>query len=167
MAHVTRGRPLATFRYPARVEVRRPTFAPAASLKYLDAGRLARVARADIEIGYLETGCCRLTVLAAVKKGMVAGIRVRPCPDCRPERLTPKLQSMLEAARTRVRGRPRPFHPTPVAEFMTGVAYTIVETLCDEVCYTIGGYGICFICCRGDGRWCFIRIVTPGGVRTL
>lgn len=163
MALSSRGRLAATFRHPIRVEVRRPKFARSASLAYIDVAKLARVARAEFEVGHFETGCCRKAVLAVVRKGTVTALRVEACAQCQPVRLTTELQAMLKAAQRQMgRRRDRPFRPMPVAQFMSRVAATIVEGTCSEVCWTIGGYGVCFTCCgQGSSRVCSIRIVVP------
>ncbi len=163
MARSNRGKLVTTFRYPIRVEVRRPKFERSASLAYIDVAKLGRAARAEFEVGHFEAGCCRKAVLAVVRRGVVTALRVEACEECKPVRLTPELQTMLNVAGRRIgRRRDAPFRPMPVAQFMTGVAYTIIEGTCSEVCFTIGGYGACVVCCGFDSsRWCFIRIVVP------
>ncbi len=163
MAPSSRGRLVATFRYPIRVDVRRPKFERSASLAYIDVAKLARAARAEFEVGHFEAGCCRKAVLAVVRRGTVTALRVEACAECKPVRLTPELQAMLKVAQRKMRRRrDRPFRPMPVAQFMSRVAETIVEGLCSEVCVIIEGYGVCFVCCpSGGSRVCFIRIVVP------
>lgn len=162
MARSTHVKTAAAFRYPARVEVRRPRFYRSASLAYIDAARLARAARAEFEVGRFETECCRTLVVAVVRRGMVTGLRVAACAECKPVRPTPELQALLKAARRRIGVPDRPFRPMPLAQFMNGVAETIVQGPCQETCITIGGYGVCFYCCGiGRERWCSIRIVVP------
>ena len=163
MARSNQGKLVATFRYPIRVEVRRPRFERSVSLAYIDVAKLARVARAEFEVGHFEAGCCRKAVLAVVRRGTVTALRVEACAQCTPVRMTPELQAMLKTAqRAMGRHRNRPFRPMSVAQFMSGVAETIVEGTCSEFCLTIGGYGVCFVCCGfGSTRFCFIRIVVP------
>lgn len=161
MARSNRGKLLGTLRYPVQIEVRRPKFIRAASLAYLDVAKLARAARAEFEVGHFEGGCCRNAVLAVVRRGMVTALRLEACADCKPVRLTPEIQAMLNAARRRVgRGRQRPFRPMAVAQFMGGVAETIIEGGCTESCITIWGHAICLTCCDlyPGGRVCSITI---------
>ena len=169
MARSNQGKLVTTFRYPIRVDVRQPKFEWSASLAYIDVAKLARAARAEFEVGHFEAGCCRKTVLAVVRRGLVTALHVEACTECKPVRLTPELQAMLKVARRRTgRRRDGPFRHMPVAQFMSRVAYTIIEGTCSESCFTIGGYGFCVVCCGfGSSRFCFIRIVLPkaqGGV---
>jgi len=157
MARSNRGKLVTTFRYPIRVEVRRPKFERSASLAYIDIAKLARAARAEFEVGHFGAGRCRTTVLAVVRRGMVTALRVEACAECKPVRLTPELQTMLNVVRRRIgRHLDRPFRPMSVAQFMSGVAETIVEGGCHEICIiTVLGHDICLICCKFDGQsWC-------------
>lgn len=160
MAPSNRGTLLTTFRYPALVEVRRPKFQRSASLAYLDVAKSARAARAEFEVGHFEAGCCRKTVLAVVRRGMVTALRVEGCAQCKPVRLTPELRAVLKIARRRIgRRRDGPFRPMPVAQFI-GVAESIIVGQCHEICFiTIWGYELCVFCCDSPGRpWCSIVI---------
>ena len=163
MARSNRGKLVTTFRYPFRVEVRRPKFERSASLAYIDAAKLARAARAEFEVGHIEAGCCRKAVLAVVRRGMVTVLRVEACAQCKPVRITPELQALLKVAQRRIgRRRDGPFRPMSVAQFMSRTAETIIVGTCSEFCLTIGGYGVCVVCCgSGSSRFCFIRIVVP------
>src|SRR5215831_7391376 len=49
-----RGKLVAAFRYPVRVEIRRPEFKRSASLAYIDVAKLGRAARAEFEVGHFE-----------------------------------------------------------------------------------------------------------------
>jgi hypothetical protein len=161
MARSSRGKLVATFRYPIQVDVRRPKFERSASLAYIDVAKLARVARAEFEVGHFEAGCFRKAVLAVVRRGKVTALRVQACAQCKSVRLTPELRAMLKTAQRQIgRHRDGPFRPMSVARFMSGVAELIIEGTCSEFCLTVGGYGICFVCCGfGSTRFCFIRIV--------
>jgi hypothetical protein len=161
MARSNRGKLVASFRYPIRVEVRRPKFERSASLAYIDIAKLSRAARAEFEVGHFETGCCRKTVLAVVRRGVLTALRVEACEECKPVRLTPERHALLRLARRRVGGRRDVrFRPMPVAQFKSGVAETIVEGGCHEICFiTIWGYDVCWFCCDFGGRsFCSIII---------
>lgn len=155
MARPNRGKLVTTFRYPFRVEVRRPEFERSASLAYIDAAKLARAARAEFEVGHFGAGRCRTAVVAVVRRGMVTALRVEACAECKPVRLTPELQTLLNVARRRVgRHRDRLFRPMSVAQFMSGVAETIIEEGCHEICIiTVLGHDICLVCCETAGQW--------------
>ena len=158
MARSNRGKLVTSFRYPIRVEVRRPKFQRSASLAHIDVAKLARAARAEFEVGHIEAGRCRKTILAVVRGGMVTTLRVEACPQCKPVRVTPELQAMLIVARRRVgRRRGGPFRPMPVAQFISRAIETIVEGTCHEICFiTIWGYSLCLVCCNFIGDVCFI-----------
>jgi hypothetical protein len=156
MVRSNRGKVVATLQYPIRVEVRRPKLERSASLAYFDAAKLTRAARAEFEVGYFESGCCRQAVLAVVRRGMVTALRVEACTQHKPIRLTPELQTMLSNARRQIgRHRDRPFRPMSVAQFMGkgGVAETIIEEGCYEFCITVWGYEVCVVCCKSVGPW--------------
>ena len=166
MVRSDRGALVTTFRYPIRVEVRRPKFERSASLAYIDVAKLARAARAEFELGHFEAGCCRKAVLGVVRRGMVTALRVEACAQSKPVRLTPELQAVLKVAQRRLgRRRDRLFRPMSVARFMSGAAELVVT--CREFCITVWGHVICLFCCRFGGRWdCFIyrRPTLEGGL---
>ncbi len=158
MARSNRGKLVTAFRYPIRVEVRRPKFERSASLAYIDVVRLGRAARAEFEVGHIETGCCRKTVLAVVRRGVVTALRVEACAHCKPVRLTPELQTLLNVARRRIgRRRVGPFRPMPVVQFTSRAIETIIIGTCHEFCFiTVWGYSLCMVCCDLFGDVCFI-----------
>ena len=157
MARSNRGKLVTTFRYPIRVEVRRPKFERSVSLAHIDVAKLSRASRAEFEVGHFETGCCRKAVLAVVRRGMVTALRVEPCAQCKPVRLTPELQAVLKVARRRIgRRRDGPFRPMSVARFMSQAAGLVAD------CYWICIYRFCLYCCKIGLRWdCWIYI-SPG-----
>jgi hypothetical protein len=161
MARSNRGKLVTTFRYPVRVEVRRPKFERSASLAYIDVAKLGRAARAEFEVGYFEAGRCRKTVLAVVRRGVVTALRVEACAECKPVRLTPERQALLRLARRRIRGRRDVrFRPMPVAQFLSGTAELPLLGECHEICFiTIWGYDVCWFCCDVGGR-SYCSIVT-------
>ena len=154
MARSDRGKLVTSFRYPIRVEVRRPKFERSASLAYLDLAKLARAARAELEVGHFETVCCRKPVLAVIRRGVVTDLRVQACAECKPVRLTPERQALLRLARRRIGGRREGrFRPMPVAQFINGPAALPFLGECHEICFiTIFGYDICWFCCDVGGR---------------
>ena len=162
MARSDRGTLVTTFRYPIRVEVRRPKFERAASLAYIDIAKLARTARAEFELGHLEAGCCRKAVLGVLRRGMVTALRVEACAQCKPVRLTPELQAMLKVAQRRIGRRgDKPWRPMSVVQFMR-VVYLWVD--CRVFCVTIWGHRVCVVCCKVGGRWsCTISSVPEAG----
>ena len=158
MARSNRGKLMTTFRYPIRVEVRRPKFERSASLAHIDVAKLARAARAEFEVGHFEAGCCRKAVLAVVRRGRVTALRAEACEQCKPVRITPELQALLKVAQRRIgRRRDGPFRPMSVVQFTSRAIETIVEGACHEFCFiTVWGYSLCIVCCDWVGRVCFI-----------
>ena len=157
MAQSNRGTLVTRFRYSGVLEVRRPSFKQSRLLAYVDVAKLARVARAEFEVGHFEVGCGRTTVLAVVRRGMVTALRLEGCAECKPLRITPELKALLNRAERRMgRGRDRPFRPMPVSQFISKAAALIIEGGCSEFCIiTIFGYSLCVICCKVNGaRFC-------------
>lgn len=143
---LTKSGASASFRYAATVDVTRPDFTLLSSVKHLDVGRLAKVARAQLEIGYFESDCCRKTVRATVRKGMVTALRVDPCEDDPTRRIPPELEVLVQKALKRIGpgGKP-PFRaPMPVAAFLSNAHFITVDTItCVRICIL----GFCFVCC--------------------
>jgi hypothetical protein len=162
-----KSRPIATFKYPAKVEVYRPAFKAFASLKQLDAAKLARAARAEIEVGVLKTDCCQPVVRAIVRKGKVTGLRVES--EGKMEGAAPELARLLNNVRRRVPGGGRPPRfPMPVATFLSRAGLISTETI---TCYAICIYGHCLMCCYIESaqRWiCTLKgiVVKPDPTKT-
>jgi hypothetical protein len=55
----------------------------APSLAYLDLHKLSKAAKAEFEYGTFTVGKAKRTVNALVKKGMVIGLEIADCDDCR------------------------------------------------------------------------------------
>jgi hypothetical protein len=155
-----RPRPAATFKHTTRIEVRRAEFKPLASVRHLDAARLSRAARAEIELGHFKTDCCGQLVKAIVKKGMVTELVVEPCSDEKAKAPSPELARVVEIARRRV-APPDPVKlPIPVADFLSdAVALTIRTITCVQICI----WGFCFVCCTthipGVPIWCGDKVI--------
>jgi hypothetical protein len=152
--------PLTTFRHTVRVEVRRAEFEPLASVAHLDVVKLARATRAEVELGYFKTGCCRPFVRAIIQKGMVTDLVVEPCPDEKRVPPSPELVRLVNIARQRVTPRgSKPFGgPVPVADFMADAAAITIKTIvCVEVCI----FASCFVCCTTPGGdvFCGARVI--------
>jgi hypothetical protein len=150
-----------TFEHSLKVTVRRPSLERASSLKYLDAGRLARAVKAEFEFGHLTAGCCRRSVYALVRKGMVVGFRMEGCTECKSVRLSTEIRSLIRAAQRRLGDPPdREWRPVPVVEFLQNTATIVIEGTCYLFCI----WGICIFCCsfgRGWGRHCSIIVLEP------
>ena len=87
-----------TFRHSVKVAVERPEFELLDAVSHLDVAALERAARAEIEVGYVESACCRQLVRAVIRKGMVIELKVEPCAGEALEP-SPDLLRLLEAAR--------------------------------------------------------------------
>jgi hypothetical protein len=155
-----RGRSLAAFNHPVHVTVSKPQFELLASIKELDLAKLAKAARADIEIGYVKGDCCQQLVRATIRKGMVTGLVVDPCSDRKPERAPPELIRLLKTAKRRIGGSKRPpKFPMPVASFMSNARIISVDTItCIQICI----FGWCIQCCEAlqiPGEWFCGRVI--------
>jgi len=148
-------RPLARFTHPVKIEIRQAVITPLKSVAQLDIGKLERAARAEVELGYIEGGCCRQLVRAIVRKGMVTDLAVEPCPETMSRRAGPELVRLLKVAQRRARaaaGGRRPTLPTPVAAFLGNLALSVKGLSCFEICL----FGWCIACCTRtdiDADW--------------
>jgi hypothetical protein len=138
-----------SFSFPAKVTARRAEVELAPSLAHLDVDSLARAARAEFDVGYVQTGdcaCCRRRVTAVVRRGMVTDLRVEGCSDGEGVKPTPDLVRAMRLAQQRVakRGPRDPKLPVPVATFVAQAAPLTIKTL---VCIQICVFGHCFTCC--------------------
>jgi hypothetical protein len=152
---------------PVTVQVREPEFRLLNSVRFLDVSALAKVARADVELGTVESACCRHTVYATIRKGMVIGLRTQPCTKENQTVVTPELKKLVTAALKRVRAKRRsaPKIPIPVVKFFRSETIgLLIKTI---VCVRICCFGWCFDCCRQVGPgdhpvFCGKVVVTPG-----
>jgi hypothetical protein len=142
-----RPQPPITFEYPVQIEVRRAEFELLASVPYLDLDKLARSARAEIELGYYKTdSSCRHFIRAIVEEGMVTELLVEPCSAEETEPASPELVRLFNIARENVSSpEGEPFRPpVPVSDFMpNAVAMSIRIIVCIEICM----FQFCYTCC--------------------
>lgn len=156
-----RPQPHATFEHTAQIEVQRAEFFLLASVPYLDLGKLAQSARAEVELGYFETDSCHHFVRARVREGKVTDLVAEPCSDDKPEPASAELVRLLDAARRHVTSPDhKPFQPPiPVAEFMPQAARITIQTItCVKICI----FGFCFVCCSnpaGTTWFCGDRVI--------
>jgi hypothetical protein len=149
-----RPQPPTTFEYPVKIEVRPAEIELLASVPYLDLDKLARAARAEIELGYYKTdSSCGHFVRAIVEEGMVTELLVEPCSAEETEPASPELVRLFNIAREHVSSpEGEPFRPpVPVADFMANAAaaeYRGTWLVCIEIC--VGSF--CFTCCSGSHR---------------
>ena len=148
-------RPLARFTHPVKIEIRQAVITPLKSVAHLDIGKLERAARAEVELGYIEGGCCRQMVRAIVRKGMVTDLKVERCPESTSRRASPELVKLLKVAQRRAKaavGRRGSALPTPVAAFLGNLALSVKGLSCFEICL----FGWCIACCTRtdiDADW--------------
>jgi hypothetical protein len=125
-------------------------------MKHLDAGKLARADRAEIELGYLKNTCCPHTVRAVIKKGMVTSLAIDSCPEAPKERPLPEIVRLLNQAQRKTSrpGRRPPRFPIPVATFMRQAATISTDTI-TLTCVSICIHGACILCCKNveTGEW--------------
>lgn len=75
-------KPLLRIRKPIKTAVYRAKLKPYDSLRYIDVRALARAARARVELGVISTPAGSATVVADIRAGRVAGLRLKDCPGC-------------------------------------------------------------------------------------
>jgi len=139
------------FEHSIKIEVRRIKLHRSGTLEYLDLEKLSRASTAEFEVGHIKEGKTHRAVLAVVKKGMVIGLRMEDCPQCRSADLTPELLSLFNEARRRLEpSNLPPSRPVPVREFS-------VDLHLD--CFIFCLFGICILCCH----CCSFKPVTIGG----
>lgn len=155
-----RSRPL-EFSHSVKVAVETPEFELLDAVSHLDVAALERAAKAEIEVGYVESGCCRQLVRAVIRKGMVVELKVEPCAGEELEP-SPDLVRLLEAARRTAGRGTRPGRlPLPVATFLASAALVTVDVLvCVRVCFL----GVCATCCQlqGSDQWTCGRVTIDG-----
>src|SRR5215211_7898089 len=105
-----KGRTLASFKMPVKVEVRQPEFEPLSSLSALDLDRLSR-GNHKVEIGFVHGGCCRQLVRAVVRNGMVTGCEVEPCED---SGIRPSKEMVAVFTQVQKRIKPKKWTPIPI-----------------------------------------------------
>ena len=144
------SRPVATFRHPVAVEVFQPQFTLSPSLRFLDVAALSNAASAEVAIGEVDGGCCQHAVYATIRKGMVIGLRARPCPESERTKLSREHANVVAQAMKRVTAKRRSGHklPMPVATFFGSRAVAQAVSVDVLVCVRICIFGICFTCCR-------------------
>lgn len=125
---------------PVTVRVKPVRIRPSPSLAYLDTARLDKAARAEFELGEIQSGECRNSVYAVVKKGMVTGLRLHGCHDEKKGRMDPGLQKALQEIRKRLGSGERPQPPLPVSEFLRQKPER-------SRCFMFCLFGFCIICC--------------------
>jgi hypothetical protein len=124
------------------IEVRPVNLKKVPSLDYLDVQKLSKAAKAQFEYGTFTVGKAKRTVNALVKKGMVVGLEIAGCDDCRNDELPPSLKKVFERVAAQVNRNPVSTEPVPVAEFLQQ-APPIGRSHCTLFCI----FGYCFICC--------------------
>ncbi len=145
--------PVAKFEFSLDVEVHRPELELFESMQYLDVAKLEQAARAEIEVGYIKTDCCRLIVRALIQKGKVRALRIE-APSKEKNAAPPELTRLLNQVQRKAPGVPegRPRLPVPVAVFMNDARGLSTEGVrCWQVCYK----ETCVICCQSEttGMW--------------
>jgi hypothetical protein len=128
------------------------------SVRHLNLDRLARATRAEVELGYVKSACCKRLVRAEVRKGMVTRIKLEPCGETKIKK-TPELTRLVNTAIRRAAGRGRrPSFPLPLRTFMRSAREIFEETIiCIHICFL----GHCLWCCfywegGGENPWGYI-----------
>jgi hypothetical protein len=145
----SKTRPLVSFNQPVMVQVHEPAFTLARSLRFLDIAVLAKAARAEVEIGEIDGGCCHHKVRVTIRKGMVVKLHADPCKKEGQARLPPDLAKVVKESVRRVRakrGRARSL-PVPVSTFFASSAAARLITVETLRCIRLCIFGICVTCC--------------------
>jgi hypothetical protein len=151
MAKSNKG-PVKKFDFPVQVEVRPAKFTPLAVLRYVDPDKLNRGSH-NIEIGYSEGGCCRNSVYAVIKNGMVSAIEVEPCKD-KPEIRSKEFRALVAQAFKAVGGGQDKWKPMPVRQFFSST--NILQEIGGRfLCIVIDSGGRLYSCCLIRGNWPF------------
>ena len=131
-----------TFKHSAQVNVELVPFHPLPSLQYLDVAALGRAAKATIEVGTFDGGCCARHVHAVIEGGKVIGLEVDRCPDSQspPPDLVPVLRAALKKLRPKAPGK---WKPMPVAAFLAQPDQIVTTITCIQICI----WGHCIVCC--------------------
>ncbi len=152
MAKPTKRSPTSTtLKYPVEVRVERAKFELFEGVQHLDIAALERARRAEIEVGYVKTDCCRQLVRAVVRKGEVTKLKLEPCDEDGKQPASPELTKLLKTAarKTEPTGERPPKFPIPVAKFIAKAGLISVDVL---VCVRICFLGHCITCCKLEGR---------------
>jgi hypothetical protein len=151
-------RPLLTFAHPTRVTVRATKFKWLDSARHLDIASLEKAARAEVEVGEVETECCQHLVRVVIRKGMVTGLDVEPISKEARTPVTPELKKLLQVVKRKLQATrpPGPRFPIPVRQFFAaeeeeGGLGGITVITCIQICFL----GWCIACCfNGDIAIC-------------
>ena len=146
-----KARVLTAFKYPMQIEAREAKFKPLASVAMLDLSRLRKGSH-KTEIGFAEGGCCKRSVSAVIKNGMVTNIEIEDCEGSK-KPVTKEMLALIKAARREI-GMPAPstWQPIPVAEFFKSSARMSELVIswgnwCIQICIHWGDALHCFYCC--------------------
>jgi hypothetical protein len=152
-----RPRPLLSFNHPVQVTVRATKFKWLDSVRHLKIASLAKAARAEVEVGEVETGCCQHLVRAVIRKGMVTRLEIQPISKEARTPLGPDFRKLLAVVKRRLQATrpPQPRFPVPVPKFFEADRdpdpFGITVITCIEICV----FGWCFSCCfHGDIAIC-------------
>lgn len=137
------------------IEVTPVPFVPFESLRNLDLEALARAPRAVVELGQIETECCRRTARALIKKGYVTEVRLDPCgAKGKPAPIDRDFAKLIAQADAKLRGKGGGGVklPIPVAKFFARKGVIGVDIpaswTCYRICPTLFGKQIfCMTCC--------------------
>jgi len=132
-----------TVEVPLKATIKRVPFQVSPSVAYLDADKLSKAAKAEINVGFFQYGGSRRNATAIIKKGMVERVQIEGCAECKPA--TPHLVRILKKA-LGYSGQPRKPRPVPVVEFLRD-PIVILGTGPSAGCYAIIREGSAEFCC--------------------
>lgn len=140
-------------RHPVTVTVQPLAIEWAGSLDYLDVDKLAKAAKARIEVGHVTVNGCKSAVRVVVRKGIVVGMEVDGCAGCNDgEEMPPEVLPLLQAAQRKMRAADKGAtgdRPMPVAQFLRQQQQKPERSRCFMFCF----FGRCYICCGFLSDW--------------
>ena len=140
---MAKSKSVITVEVPLKATIKRIPFQVSPSVAYLDAAKLSKAAKAEINIGFFQYGGSRRNATAIIKKGMVERVQIESCAQCKPA--TPQVLRILKKA-LGGSGQPKKLRPVPVVEFLRDPTL-ILGTGPSAGCWAIIKDGSILFCC--------------------
>jgi hypothetical protein len=144
-----------TVKHELTVEVEPAPFHLHRNLAYLDLDRIAKRKQVRLEIGHVDTDCCRAVVSATVEYGQIVALSIEAPGSKQGKRRKQLSSELLELAHAAIdKAQPprksSPSLPVPLAALAGTGGITIDSWTCVKICFPFFG-GFCVICCYGVG----------------
>ena len=137
-----------TFDYNVKVEASHASFKFLEVFNFLDLANLKKSYKSRIEIGTVETECCRQIVYGQVEEGMLTAVEFERSGTHQTE-ANPELLGLINAASKAMGQRQTATRNLPISlsELVANPALVIETWSCVRICI----FGYCFTCCGGNG----------------